>query len=693
MSAPPLQIINDKQLNTRSNNIHTPIKNKRLAIEAHAERGNGNENNRQQPSQKKKKEKLSALCKTPPSLIKTRGRDYHRGHFLGEGGFARCFQMKDEKGKIFAAKTVAKLSIKSEKTRKKLLSEIQIHKSMKHPNIVQFTDCFEDETNVYILLEICPNGSVMELLRQRKHLTEPEVRFCMIQIIGAIRYMHSRRVIHRDLKLGNIFFDSDYNLKIGDFGLAAVLSNDKERKYTICGTPNYIAPEVLTGKHTGHSYEVDIWSIGVMLYALLFGKPPFQAKEINIIYERIKCRDFVFPGDKPVSSDAKSLISHLLQLNPSARPSLYEIADNVWFRNIFPEKLPSNICKEIPNFDYLDLNQSLINLKHCMLHSGLLKSSAPNPSGHKNPIEFVKTELEDERNRTVLPQSLSPGGTKNKYKEVIDLDGHRKFNEMAYKNRLKKAGENLFYKPELTATSTNSIKSEMSLKILASECHMTLKGIKNAEYEKRQNFCSEPGEQVLDPIVVTKWVDYSNKHGFAYQLSTDDIGVLFNNGTTVLRLADAEEFWYINYDTREGWVASHYKLEAKPIELTRHLEVVDFFANYMNSNLSRISTLVRETYHKDDVFLRRYTRYKQFVMFELSDGTFQFNFKDHNKFALSQGGKFLTFISSDRKTITLPLSKVLIDGHVSDFPAIDIFEKLELMKEGLRQKATVLTIN
>ncbi|BAO37892.1 Cell cycle serine/threonine-protein kinase cdc5/MSD2 [Kluyveromyces marxianus] len=704
MSAPPLQIINDKQLNARSHNIHTPIKAKRAVAELHlADRAaavsvkpshHHNDANNRQPPQKKKKEKLSSLCKTPPSLIKTRGRDYHRGHFLGEGGFARCFQMKDDKGKIFAAKTVAKLSIKSEKTRRKLLSEIQIHKSMKHPNIVQFTDCFEDDTNVYILLEICPNGSVMELLRQRKHLTEPEVRFCMIQIIGAIRYMHSRRVIHRDLKLGNIFFDKDNNLKIGDFGLAAVLANDKERKYTICGTPNYIAPEVLTGKHTGHSYEVDIWSIGVMLYALLFGKPPFQAKEVETIYERIKCRDFSFPADKPVSSDAKNLISHILQLNPAARPSLYEITDSVWFRNTFPPKLPANISKETPNFDHLSFNESLVNLKHCMLNSGLLKSTQPHSSdGNKNPIEFVRTELEEERNRAVLPQSLSPGGTKNKYKEVIDLDGHRKFNEMAHQNRLKRAGENLFFKPELVATSTNMIKSEMSLKILASECHMTLRGIKSAEIDKRQSNYPSPDASIQDPIVVTKWVDYSNKHGFAYQLSTDDIGVLFNNGTTVLKLADAEEFWYINYDAKEGWVASHYKLESKPIELTRHLEVVDFFANYMNSNLSRISTLVRETYHKDDVFLRRYTRYKQFVMFELSDGTFQFNFKDHNKFALSHGGKLLTFISPDRKTVTLQLSRVLLDGYVNGFPSIDIFEKLELMKEGLRDKASVLSIH
>lgn len=142
----PLQPLNSGQLNARANNI-TPVKSIRRPKE------------NVQPTdqkQKKKKEKLSALCKTPPSIVRTRnGRDYRRGNFLGEGGFARCFQMKDASGQIYAAKTVAKASIKNEKTKTKLLSEIKIHKSLRHPNIVNFVDCFEDDVNVYILLEIC----------------------------------------------------------------------------------------------------------------------------------------------------------------------------------------------------------------------------------------------------------------------------------------------------------------------------------------------------------------------------------------------------------------------------------------------------------------------------------------------------------------------------------------------------------
>ncbi|GME82482.1 unnamed protein product [Ambrosiozyma monospora] len=256
-----LQSLNGAQLNSKAVHQHAP------GLKTPVKSGV----TKPDTKHKKKKEKLSALCKTPPSVVKTRsGRGYRRGSFLGEGGFARCFQMKDESGKIFAAKTVAKASIKNEKTKTKLLSEIKIHKSMSHPNIVQFVDCFEDEVNVYILLEICPNQSLMDLLKNRKLLTEPEVRYFMVQIIGAVKYLHRRRVVHRDLKLGNIFFDPEMNLKIGDFGLATIISSPDKKRYTICGTPNYIAPEVLGGKNVGHSFEVDVWAVGIMMHALLF---------------------------------------------------------------------------------------------------------------------------------------------------------------------------------------------------------------------------------------------------------------------------------------------------------------------------------------------------------------------------------------------------------------------------------------
>jgi len=147
--------------------------------------------------------------------------------------------------------------------------EIQVHKTMVHPNVVKFVECFEDCDNIYMILELCPNKSLMDMLRARKRFTEPETRFFLLQLLGALKYMHGKKVIHRDLKLGNIFLDADMNIKIGDFGLAALLVNENDRKRTICGTPNYIAPEVLFGsgkEGQGHSFEVDLWGVGVIMW-------------------------------------------------------------------------------------------------------------------------------------------------------------------------------------------------------------------------------------------------------------------------------------------------------------------------------------------------------------------------------------------------------------------------------------------
>ena len=152
-----------------------------------------------------------------------------------------------------------------------------------------------------------------ELLKRRRRVAEVEVRCYISQLIIAIKYMHGQLVIHRDLKLGNLFLDSELRVKVGDFGLAARLSHATEKRRTICGTPNYIAPEILEGKD-GHSYEVDIWSAGVVMYTLLIGTPPFESKDVKSTYKRILCSNYSFPDHIHVSDDAKSLIRLILQV-------------------------------------------------------------------------------------------------------------------------------------------------------------------------------------------------------------------------------------------------------------------------------------------------------------------------------------------------------------------------------------------
>ena len=126
-----------------------------------------------------------------------------------------------------------------------------------------------------------------DLLKRNVKLKEKYVSKFITQLLHCLQYLHnSKLVVHRDLKLGNLFLDNQLNIKIGDFGLSAVIKDGEKRK-TVCGTPNYIAPEVLEGR-AGHSYEVDIWSLGVIIYTLIIGKPPFETTDVKATYNRIK---------------------------------------------------------------------------------------------------------------------------------------------------------------------------------------------------------------------------------------------------------------------------------------------------------------------------------------------------------------------------------------------------------------------
>ena len=145
----------------------------------------------------------------------------NRKILLGKGGFAKCYELIcQDNNKTFAAKMLPLSDIKTERQKHKLLTEIKIHKSLHHQQIVAFEHHFKDKTNVYILLELCQNQTLNELFERRKKLTEIEVQCYMIQLIKALQYLHSHRVIHRDLKLGNLFLNDKMELKVGDFGLA-----------------------------------------------------------------------------------------------------------------------------------------------------------------------------------------------------------------------------------------------------------------------------------------------------------------------------------------------------------------------------------------------------------------------------------------------------------------------------------------
>uniref|UniRef100_A0A672Z5C2 Serine/threonine-protein kinase PLK n=1 Tax=Sphaeramia orbicularis TaxID=375764 RepID=A0A672Z5C2_9TELE len=293
--------------------------------------------------------KSAPLKEIPDVLVDPRTmKRYTRGRFLGKGGFAKCYEITDVDTKqVFAGKIVPKSLILKQHQREKMTSEIAIHKSLNHSNIVGFHGFFEDDDFVFVVLEICRRRSLLELHKRRKAVTEPEARYYMIHLLKGVQYLHNNRVIHRDLKLGNIFLNDDMDVKIGDFGLATKIEFDGERKKTLCGTPNYIAPEVLCKK--GHSYEVDVWSLGCILYTLLVGKPPFETSCLKETYNRIKKNNYTIPWH--INPVASSLIKRMLHADPAQRPTISElISDEFFTTGYIPTRLPTTCLTVPPRF-------------------------------------------------------------------------------------------------------------------------------------------------------------------------------------------------------------------------------------------------------------------------------------------------------------------------------------------------------
>ncbi|KAI6250422.1 Cell cycle serine/threonine-protein kinase CDC5/MSD2 [Erysiphe necator] len=317
----------------------------------------------------------------PKGINQKCGVTYKTGQLLGRGGFAVCYEGQNTATYQKYALKIVKSHMPQKKMEQKFQTELQIHSKMNQANIVEFHKAFSYQKCTYIVLELCPNGSLMDMVKKRKYVTEPEVRFWTVQMAGAIKYMHGKGIIHRDLKMGNIFLDKNMNVKVGDFGLAALLMSGKDlqacRRTTLCGTPNYIAPEILSKDKGGHDHAVDIWSLGIIIFAMLTGKPPFQSATADEIYRRARERDYYWPkfntSENIISEETKDLVSELLQA-PQERPEPDKIVQHAFFTCGWTpkaEEMTTSLREKHPNefqFSSIDredkMASSLQNLKN-----------------------------------------------------------------------------------------------------------------------------------------------------------------------------------------------------------------------------------------------------------------------------------------------------------------------------------------
>ncbi|KAJ7006991.1 CBL-interacting serine/threonine-protein kinase 8 [Populus alba x Populus x berolinensis] len=255
---------------------------------------------------------------------------YEVGRTIGEGTFAKVkFAQNTETGESVAMKILDRSTIIKHKMVDQIKREISIMKLVRHPYVVRLHEVLASRTKIYIILEFITGGELFDKIVHHGRLSEAEARRYFQQLIDGVDYCHSKGVYHRDLKPENLLLDSQGNLKISDFGLSALPEQGTSLLRTTCGTPNYVAPEVLS--HKGYDGAIaDVWSCGVILYVLMAGYLPFDELDLTTLYSKIDRAEFSCPSWFPVG--AKSLIHRILDPKPETRITVEQIRNDEWFK-------------------------------------------------------------------------------------------------------------------------------------------------------------------------------------------------------------------------------------------------------------------------------------------------------------------------------------------------------------------------
>lgn len=271
---------------------------------------------------------------------------YEVGRLLGQGTFAKVYYARNIKtGQSVAIKVIDKEKVLRVGLMNQIKREISVMKLVRHPNIVHLYEVMATKTKIYFIMEYCKGGELFNKVLKGR-LKEDAARKYFQQLINAVDFCHSRGVYHRDLKPENLLLDDDENLKISDFGLSALVESKHQDGllHTTCGTPAYVAPEVINRRGYDGT-KADIWSCGVVLYVLLAGYLPFQDSNLMEMYRKIGKAEYKCPSWFP--PEARRLLSRMLDPNPSSRITLAKIRASSWFRRGISTSSKSTAVDEV----------------------------------------------------------------------------------------------------------------------------------------------------------------------------------------------------------------------------------------------------------------------------------------------------------------------------------------------------------
>jgi len=267
---------------------------------------------------------------------------------LGVGSFAIVKEcVEKETGNPYALKVLTKKAIKGKENM--LTTELGVLKRVNHPNIVKLIDLYESNDGVYIITDLAEGGELFHQLLLKGSYTEKDAAGLVKQMLEGVAYLHDHEIVHRDLKPENLLFkdkSDDPRLMITDFGLSKIMKSSNDILMTACGTPGYVAPEVLL--QIGHGKPVDIWSVGVITYTLLCGYSPFWGEDQISLFENIKSGIYEYEEDywSEISVSAKDLIDKMLEFDPARRITSHQALKHDWFKSAANVDILENVKKK-----------------------------------------------------------------------------------------------------------------------------------------------------------------------------------------------------------------------------------------------------------------------------------------------------------------------------------------------------------
>ena len=262
----------------------------------------------------------------------TKMKFYKYGRLLGKGAFGKVnLSLHILTGRLVAIKSINKEKITTERQKQKIKIETRIMKRLsKSNNIVKFFETYETKKHICIVMEYICAGDLLSYIKKRGKLQEPVAKFIFKQIVLTLKFIHENNIVHRDIKLDNILIDLDNNIKICDFGVSRIIKKG-DIMLEQCGTPAYIAPEILLNKGY-EGFGVDIWSAGVVLYAMLSGTVPFKANEIKELHKLIISGNY--QQLKDISKEASHLLKNIFEVDPNKRITTEKILNHPWLIDV-----------------------------------------------------------------------------------------------------------------------------------------------------------------------------------------------------------------------------------------------------------------------------------------------------------------------------------------------------------------------